>query len=147
MYNSVLTPPPFPRNIFVELMQTATCSVEFSFNNTMHKQIDGVAMGSPLGPALANMFEAFCESKLFRNTKKPLLCHRYVDDTFVAFNNEENCEQFLCHRYYLHPSLRFTFEKECDNCLIFIDVLVEKYDTEFIISVYRKPTFTGQYLR
>ena len=104
-------------------------------------------MGSPLGPALANIFVGFCESKLFKNVKKPLFYHRYVDDTFVAFNNEVDCEEFLCHLNSLHPSLRFTFEKECDNCLPFLDVLVEKYDTEFITSVYRKPTFTGQYLR
>ena len=38
------------------------------------------------------------------------------------------------------------FEKECDNCLPFLDVLVEKYDTEFVTSVYRKPTFRRQYL-
>ena len=31
-------------------------SVEFSFNDIMHRQIDGVAMGSPLTPALANYF-------------------------------------------------------------------------------------------
>ena len=30
---------------------------------------------------------------------------------------------------------------------MFLDVLVEKHDTEFITSVYRKPTFTGQHLR
>ena len=28
-----------------------------------------------------------------------------------------------------------------------IDVLVERHDSEFLTSVYRKPTFTGQYLR
>ena len=37
-------------------MQLATSSVESSFNNKMYRQIDGVAMGSPLGPALANIF-------------------------------------------------------------------------------------------
>ena len=102
----------------------------------MHKQIDGVAMGLPLGPALANIFVGFCESKLFKNVKKPLLYHRYVHDTFVAFNNEVDCEEFLCHLNSLHPSLRFTFEKECDNCLPFLDVLVEKHDTKFITFVY-----------
>ena len=45
-----------PREIFIELMQTATSSVEFSFNDSMYRQTDDVAMGSPLGPALANIF-------------------------------------------------------------------------------------------
>jgi len=54
--NNVLPKPPFPRDIFVELMQLATSSVEFSFNNNMYQRIHGVAMGSPLGLALANNF-------------------------------------------------------------------------------------------
>ena len=53
LYDDNLVPLPFPRKIFIELMQTATSSVEFSFNNTMYRQTDDVAMGSPLGPALA----------------------------------------------------------------------------------------------
>ena len=80
--------------------------------------------------------------------KKPLLYQRCVDDTFVAFNKEKDCEEFPIHLNSLHPSLHFTFEKECDNCLSFLDVVAEKYDTEFVTSVYnRKPMFTGRYLR
>ena len=43
-------------------------------------------------------------------------------------------------------SLKFTFEKEKNNCLPFLDVNVERTATGFETSVYRKPTFTGQYL-
>ena len=50
LHNGELTPPSFSRTVFVELMQTATSFVEFSFNNTMHWQIDGFAMGSPFWP-------------------------------------------------------------------------------------------------
>ena len=64
LYAGELTPPPFPRAAVVELMQTATSSVEFSFNNIMHRQIDGVAMGSPLGPSLANIFVGYYEALL-----------------------------------------------------------------------------------
>ena len=66
LYNGELTPPPFPRAIFVELMQMAISSVEFSFNNIMHGQIDGVAVSSPLGPSLANIFVGYYEALLFR---------------------------------------------------------------------------------
>ena len=33
------------------------------FNNKYYKQVDGVAMGSPLDPALANIFMCSFESK------------------------------------------------------------------------------------
>ena len=36
-------------------MKSATSLVEFSFNNTIYKQTDEVAVGSRLGPALANI--------------------------------------------------------------------------------------------
>ena len=147
LYNDDSTAPSFPRNIFVELMQLATSSVEFSFNNNMHRQIDGVAMGLPLGPALANIFVGYQEAKLFNIAKRPSVYFRYVDDTFAVFNNEEDCNNFFIQLNSLHPSLRFTFEKESNHSLPFLDVLVERHDSEFLTSVYRKPTFTGQYLR
>ena len=53
LYDQSDSQPLFSRNVFVELMNSATFSVEFSFNNTMYKQTDEVAMGSLLGPALA----------------------------------------------------------------------------------------------
>ena len=46
-----------------------------------------------------------------------------------------------------HSSLTFTMEEENDNMLPFFDVLVEKSSSSFIISIYKKPTFTGLYIR
>ena len=147
LYDGELTPPPFPRAVFVELMQTATSSVEFSFNNIMHRQIDGVAMGLPLGPSLANIFVGYYEALLFKRINKPLMYHRYVEDTFAVFNDEDECNEFFSHLNSLHPSLRFTFEKKRNRTLPFLDVLVEKNNYEFFASIYKKPTFTGQYIR
>ena len=64
----------FPCNIFVKLMQLATFSMEFSFNNNMHRQIDGVTMGSPLGLALANIFVGYQEAKNFQHCQKAIKC-------------------------------------------------------------------------
>ena len=60
--------------------------------------------------------------------------HRYVVDTFVAFNIEKECDDFF-------------ILKKCYGSLPFLDVLFEKSEAEFITSVYRKLTFTGQYLQ
>ena len=89
----------------------------------MHKQIDVVAMASPLGPALADVFVGFCEYELFSNIKISLLSHRSIDDTFVEFNKEKNCKEFFIYLNSPHPLLRFTFQKECDNCLSFLNFL------------------------
>ena len=126
-------------------MQTVTKSVEFSFNNFMYRQIDGVAMGSPLGPLLANIFVSYYESLLFWRMKKPLMYYHYVDDTFAIFDSENDCDKFL-QLNSLHPSLQFMFEKEVNQSLLFLDVQMEKVGSKLITSVYRKPTFTRQYL-
>ena len=55
LYDGHLPTPVIPNYVFIELMKTTTTSVEFSFNNIMYRQIDGIAMGSPLGPALADI--------------------------------------------------------------------------------------------
>ena len=103
-------------------------------------------MGSPLGPALTNIFVGYYKKKLFSQTQKPPTYLRYVDDTFAIFNHETEADEFLIKLNCLHPSLRYTFEKEKEKCLPFLDVCVEKTDVGFETSVYRKPTFTGQYL-
>ena len=46
----------------------------------------------------------------------------------------------------LHPALKFSFEKEHDGKLLFLDILVERTELAFKTSVYRKPTFFGQYI-
>ena len=41
---------------FKELLSLATKDSHFIFDGALYKQIDGVAMGSPLGPTFANNF-------------------------------------------------------------------------------------------
>ena len=64
-YSNKFIPADFPQAVFIELMQMATSGVEFSFNNTMHRQTKGIAMGGPLSPVLPNIFFGYHENKLF----------------------------------------------------------------------------------
>ena len=45
-----------PKQEMKELLILFTKNVHFTFNNETYIQVDGVAMGSPLGPVLANIF-------------------------------------------------------------------------------------------
>ena len=71
---------------------------------------------------------------------------RYVDDTFILWLHQEDVQTLLDHVNSIRPSIQFTMEKEQDNKFPFLDVLVTRTEQGFRSSVYRKPTFTGQYL-
>ena len=70
-------------------------------------------------------------------------CGRY----FAILGSELDCDHFQGKLNLLHPALKFTVKTEKNNSLNFLDVLVEKEDTGFLTSIYRKPTVTGQYIR
>ena len=146
LYRSNIPPPGIKEDLLKKLLLKSTKDVEFSFNNCMYRQIDGVAMGSPLGPVLANIFLGYCESLIPDEMWPDMYC-RFVDDTFSLFDGCESAEEFLNCLNRLHLSLRFTMEGEKNNRLPFMDVLVIRGESGLSTTVYRKPTFTGLYTR
>ena len=56
LFDKFNSQPVILKDVFVALMKSTTFLVEFSFRNTMYKLTDSVAVGSPLGLALANIF-------------------------------------------------------------------------------------------
>ena len=66
-----------------ELLILCTKNVHFTFNNETYIQVDGVAMGLPLGPVPANIFMVELETSVIPNlSNKVKLWKRFVDDTY-----------------------------------------------------------------
>ena len=113
----------------------------------IYRRREGLAIGSPLSPMLANIYmEYFEEMALGSSSLKPSRWLKYVDDTFILWPHQEDVQTLLDHVNLIRQSIQFTMEKELDNKLPFLDVLVKRTEQGFRSSVYRKPTFTGQYL-
>ena len=134
------------RSQLKNILQLACKNSFFIFNNKLYKQLDGVAMGTPCGPTLANIFLCFHEARWLRdcpNNFKPLMYKRYVDDTFLLFKKHSHIELFLNYLNKQHQNIKFTCEIEHNNTLPFLDINVNKNNCGFTTSIYRKDTFTG----
>ena len=69
------------------------------FDGEYYKQINGVAMGSPLGATFANIFLSYHEQIWLKNCPcefKPVIYKRYVDDT-LSFRSKDHIEKFRCY--------------------------------------------------
>ena len=128
---------------FEKLLRAALQNKFFNFEGKIYKQIEGVAMGSPLGPTLANAFLCFHKQIWFNecpNEFKPAYCRRYVDDISVLFRSPDHLEKFKNYLNSKHRNIRFTSEKEHNNSMPYLDVSVTRTSNGFKTSVYHKPT-------
>ena len=129
-----------------KLFLFATSKIHFIFNSTFYNQIDGVAMGYPLAPVLANIFMGFHESKWLNqyNLNKPKFYLRYVDGIVAAFDNEQDSFNFLIFLNDRHPNIKFTIEKQNNHSIAFLDVFISGINNENLtLQTYHKSTYTG----
>ena len=127
----------------VNLLEAATKNQLFQFDGSLYEQIDGVAMGSPLGPLLANVFMRSIEETLQHDGKLPSFYRRCVDDTLTIMLDREIADRFLHTLNQCHSSLKFTMETKHDGSLPFLGVELLNRAPRIESKVYIKPTNTG----
>ena len=136
-------------NQIIKLLEFCLNSTSFVYQGQFYQQIEGAAMGSPLSPIVANIFmEKFEEEALASAPHPPSLWKRYVDDTFVIWE-EEHSNEFFQHINSIEEKIKFTAEStRADGAMPFLDTLVTpRRDGSLETRVYRKPTHTNQYLQ
>ena len=134
------------KRVFKNMLMACSKSI-FLYNNQVYEQIDGLSMGSPLAPILANWFVSKIENAILEDPsiKQPKFYRRYVDDIFAVFHSEEDRDIFFKHLNMAHKNLSFTMENvnTSSQSLPFLDVEIRIANNEFETKVYRKPTNTG----
>ena len=63
------------------LLTIATAQTHFLFNGSFYDQIDGVAMGSPLAPVLANLFMGHHEKLWLENFRNMMSLYFLITST------------------------------------------------------------------
>ena len=90
---------------FYSLLKITMFESFFIFDGKFYEQCDGVAMGSPLGPTLANVFMCHFENIWLENCPayfKPIVYRRIVDDTFLLFRTKDHAEKFRNYKQHKH---------------------------------------------
>ena len=130
-----------------ELLNLYTKSVHFTYDGNIYVQNDGVAMGSPLGPVLANIFMVELERSVIPTLMDKMKCWtRYVDDT-LCYIKTDSIDYVLKMLNGFHRNIQFTYEVETDSKISFLDVLVIRDSSNNInTTVYQKSTNNDIYL-
>ena len=98
----------------------------------VHSQ--GVAIGSPLGPVLRNIFMVELETALITNLSNKLSSWRQFVDDRICFEKKDSIKFVLDTLNNFLKNIKFTFEEDIDGKIPFLDTLL--VDT----TVYRKKT-------
>ena len=127
----------------------ATCTTETPFrhpNGELYRQVDGVAMGSPLGPLFANYYMSHLENQVLAQLNegnRPLVYCRFVDDIFVVVRKAAHLEK-LKQMMQDSSILKFTSEIEVNKSISFLDTEIKKARGHLETSVHIKETNSGE---
>ena len=100
-----------------ELLYLCTKNAHFTLNNKTCLQVDGAAMGSPLGPVLANIFVEELERNIIPTLSNDIaLWKRYVDDTicFIKLTFINKVLETL-NSYHTNIKQKFVFRCATDT--------------------------------
>ena len=143
--NQTIRPPKLPKRVLEQLLLSCTTEAPFRCpEGKLYVQVDGVAMGSPLGVLFAQAYMSYVESKvLLCEEVRPFMYYRYVDDIFVDAENADKLD-LLRMKLEQESVLNFTVDHSVGQKLPFLDVMIDCSSGDFITDVYRKPTDLGR---
>ena len=129
------------KSALIELLGIATKHQLFQFEGNLYQQVDCVAMGSPLGPLMANALTCNIEKQLETKNKMPGVYKRYVYGT-LSVMTVETASKFLTLNNS-HTSIDFTMALKENGRLPCLGMEVMKNGCSLNTKVYKKTTDSG----
>ncbi|XP_053686358.1 uncharacterized protein LOC128735904 [Sabethes cyaneus] len=137
-----------PWDSFKTAMKTVLDASFFKYNNKFFSQVQGVPMGSPLSPVVANIIMEKLEkatlTTLNENNIPIEFYRRYVDDCFLI-GKEEEINIVLNESNKFHDTIQFTVEKEVNSCIRFLDLTLTRKNNQ-IGKTWHPKQKDGRYL-
>ena len=95
-----------------ELLLLCTKKVHFTFNGKIYMQVHSVAVGSPLGPVLGDIFMIELEKAILPEITECIkYWKRYIDDT-ISFAKLGTISYIITQLNSFDNNIQFNFEEE-----------------------------------
>jgi len=144
----------FTKNMILEAMDIVLKTNIFIFDDTLHKQITGTAMGTKMAPTYANsvlgyletiLYDSLQENSEFKNFVEKQW-KRYLDDAYITWDSQfGDITSFADRLNNLHPKINFTMDINPHE-IPFLDIKLIRMDNKIISDIYHKNTDTFNYL-
>ncbi|XP_055685941.1 uncharacterized protein LOC129791684 [Lutzomyia longipalpis] len=119
----------------------------FVFDGRIFRQLDGVAMGSPLGPIAADIImQKVLNDVLEMSPLRIDFVIKYVDDLLIAVHSED--KHLLTEAFgSIHDRIKFTIELEQEGKLPYLDLNIHRdRENKLSTSWYTKPSSSQRLL-
>ncbi|XP_023212127.1 uncharacterized protein LOC111614988 isoform X2 [Centruroides sculpturatus] len=103
-----------------------------------YRQRDGIAMGSVIGPKLADICMTSLDEKIFQ-FQCIVFYTRYVDDILILYDsNDITAENIKNYANSLNNNIKFTYEEERNYEINYLDVIITRQNETLLFRKYEK---------
>ena len=130
------------KSMLINLFELLLKNSYTNFMNQYYVQIQGIPMGTPSAPQIANLylssFDNTVRIKQLETTSKILIFKRFIDDLFIIVYGKRIDIEFFCNNYNsIHPKIRVNWNiQQIKN--EFLDLIIEIRDGRIITSTHQK---------
>jgi hypothetical protein len=132
----------------IEMIKVCSRLNYCQFRENIYRQNDGLPIGSPLSPLIAELYLRKFELTYCKESWWPRVFYRYVDDCLAIIKKKDLSLIVENLNNSIFQKLKFTFELEKENQIPFLDILVKKNGENLGFAVFRKsidiPRFIGK---
>ena len=129
--------------LFLDLVHLVLTSTWYMFNSQFYQQNDGIAMGGPASSTTGEIYmQAYEHTAITTAMHPPKVWERFVDEVYSILKRMHLENVF----HHINNNDTFTMEQEGNGELAFLDTLLKRNNEAISVLVYRKPTYTEQYL-
>lgn len=138
MWDSINTHTNINNTLFMSIVKFCLETSYFTYDGQCYSQIDGMPMGGPLSPIIADIVMDYAISKILTKIPENIIClTKYVDDIFCLVP-EDKIGDILCAFNNFHNKLQFTVEVEREGGLAYLDTYILRTNNKLETLWYKK---------